>query len=74
MEDVVNKPKHYNTGAIECIEAIKASMSPIEFRGYLEGNILKYLWRYNYKGKPIEDVDKAGWYLTRLQQEIKNDL
>jgi len=74
MEDVVNKPKHYNTGAIECIEAIKASMSPIEFRGYLKGNILKYLWRYNYKGKPIEDLDKAGWYLTRLQQEIKNDL
>jgi Protein of unknwon function (DUF3310) len=74
MEDVVNKPKHYNAGSIECIEAIKASMSPIEFRGYLKGNILKYLWRYNYKGKPIEDVDKAGWYLTRLQQEIKNDL
>lgn len=73
MEDVVNKPKHYNTGAIECIEAIKASMSPIEFRGYLKGNILKYLWRYNYKGKPIEDVDKAAWYLARLQQEIKSD-
>lgn len=73
MEDVVNRPKHYNTGAIECIEAIKASMSPIEFRGYLKGNILKYLWRYNYKGKPIEDVDKAAWYLTRLQQEIKSD-
>jgi hypothetical protein len=74
MEDVVNKPKHYNTGAIECIEAIKASMSPIEFKGYLKGNILKYLWRYNYKGKPNEDVDKAAWYLARLQKEISSDV
>lgn len=73
MEDVVNKPKHYNTGEIECIEAIRASMSPIEFRGYLKGNILKYLWRYNYKGKPTEDVDKAAWYLARLQKELRID-
>lgn len=73
MEDVVNKPKHYNTGAIECIEAIKASMSDIEFKGYLKGNILKYLWRYNYKGRPNEDIDKAAWYLARLQKEIKFD-
>lgn len=71
MEDMVNRPKHYNTGSIECIQAIKASMSPLEFRGYLKGNILKYLWRYNYKGKPQEDVDKANWYLARLQEELQ---
>lgn len=74
MEDVVNRPKHYNTGSIECIEAIKASMSPLEFRGYLKGNILKYLWRYNYKGKPKEDIDKADWYLARLQKELEDEL
>lgn len=73
MEDVVNRPKHYNAGAIECIEAIKASMSDIEFKGYLKGNILKYVWRYNYKGRPKEDIDKAAWYLARLQKEIKFD-
>lgn len=72
MEDVVNRPKHYNTGSIECIEAIKASMSPLEFQGYLKGNILKYLWRYNYKGKPQEDVSKANWYLARLQEELRS--
>ena len=39
--DVVNKPDHYNKVAIEAIQAIKASMHPQEFRGYLKGNCLK---------------------------------
>ena len=71
MDDVVNRPKHYNTGEIECIDAIKASMSPQEYKGYLKGNILKYLWRYNYKGRPLEDINKAAWYLARLQKELQ---
>ena len=64
--DTVNKPPHYNTGKLECIDAIEASMSYSEFNGYLKGNALKYLWRYNYKGKPIEDLQKAQWYLNKL--------
>ena len=66
IEDSVNSPKHYNTGGIECIEAIQASMSKLEFAGYLKGNLSKYIWRYNYKGKPKEDLLKAKWYLDRL--------
>jgi hypothetical protein len=66
MIDTVNKPTHYNNGKVECIEAIDASMSDIEFRGYLKGNVLKYVWRYLYKGKPLEDLKKARWYLDRL--------
>lgn len=67
--DPVNKPDHYNVGSIEAIEAIKASMPPQEFKGYLKGNIMKYLWRYDYKGKPIEDLRKARWYLEKLIEE-----
>ena len=67
--DVVNKPHHYNTGTIECIDAIKESMEPDQFLGYLKGNCLKYLWRYEYKGKPVEDLRKARWYLERLIKE-----
>ncbi len=66
IEDSVNSPKHYNTGGIECIESIEASMSKLEFAGYLKGNLSKYIWRYNYKGKPKEDLLKAKWYLDRL--------
>lgn len=64
--DVVNHPAHYNNGKIECIEAIEASMSPEEFKGYLKGSTLKYLWRYRYKGNPVQDLSKAQWYLNRL--------
>ena len=68
-EDVVNRPHHYNSGNIECIDAIKESMEPEQFLGYLKGNCLKYLWRYEYKGKPVEDLRKARWYLERLIKE-----
>ena len=69
--DPVKSPEHYNTGSIECIDAIKESMSEREFRGYLKGNVMKYLWRYDYKGKAKEDLKKANWYLNRLIDGIK---
>lgn len=64
--DVVNSPAHYNSGGIEAIEAIKASMDQEAYAGYLKGNIMKYMWRYEKKEKPIEDLKKARWYLDRL--------
>lgn len=64
--DQVNHPSHYRQGDIEAIQAIEASMSPYEFEGYCKGQVLKYLWRYRYKGKPLEDLKKAEWYLQRL--------
>jgi hypothetical protein len=70
--DEVNHPPHYNNGKVECIEAIEASMSPQEYRGYLKGNALKYLWRYNYKGKPQQDLNKAQWYLNKLLEVMKS--
>ena len=70
-DDPVESPVHYNTGSVECIEAIKASMPDTEFEGYLKGNAMKYLWRYGYKGKPVEDLKKAQWYLARLTEEIE---
>ena len=69
-EDVVNNPDHYNTGNIECIDAIEESMSSVAFKGYLKGNCLKYLWRYDYKGKQVEDLQKAGWYLNKLTMMV----
>jgi hypothetical protein len=72
-QDAVAKPYHYNTGNIECIEAIEESMSEFAFKGYLKGNCMKYLWRYDYKGKPVEDLQKAQWYLARLLGEVVFD-
>ena len=64
--DEVHYPQHYNEGGIEAIKAIKASMSLLEFKGYLKGNVLKYIWRYSYKKNPVKDLEKAKWYLERL--------
>lgn len=70
--DLVNHPEHYTSGSIECIDAIKASMSFDDFCGYLKGNVIKYLWRYNHKGNPIQDLKKAQWYLTKLIDILKS--
>ena len=66
MSDPVNNPSHYNRKGVEAIDAIEASMSKEEFQGYLKGNVMKYIWRYRYKAKPLEDLKKAEWYLKRL--------
>jgi len=71
--DVVNNPDHYNTGNIECIDAIEESMSSVAFKGYLKGNCMKYLWRYDYKGKQVEDLEKAGWYLHKLTDMVEEE-
>tara|TARA_R110000868_G_scaffold155131_1_gene381565 strand:+ start:298 stop:576 length:279 start_codon:yes stop_codon:yes gene_type:complete len=69
--DVVNSPSHYKSGGIEAIEGIEASMGPEAFVGYLKGNVMKYMWRYERKGKPVEDLKKARWYLDRLIQKVE---
>lgn len=71
MADVVNNPSHYTNGSIECIEAIESSMTHEEFVGYLKGNCIKYLWRYRLKGKELEDLEKAQWYLNKLIENTK---
>lgn len=71
--DNVNHPSHYTSGEIECIDAIKASMSAEAFRGFLKGNVIKYAWRYMDKGKPAEDLKKAEWYLKKLIKEVESD-
>ena len=72
QNDNVNHPSHYTQGGIECYKAIKASMTPEAYKGYLKGNILKYVWRYEKKGSKIENLRKAEWYLKELIKEVEN--
>ena len=67
--DLVNNPPHYNVGGIECIDAILSATNHNK-EGYLKGNILKYVWRYDYKGG-LEDLQKAQWYLNKLIEVYK---
>ena len=68
-EDMVNSPPHYNKAGIECIDAIRAATGD-GYEYYLQGNIMKYLWRYRYKNG-TEDLNKAKWYLEKLIEEVE---
>jgi hypothetical protein len=69
-EDMVNNPSHYNQAGVEAIDAIRAATGE-GFEFYLQGNILKYLWRYRYKNG-VEDLKKAEWYLKVLIEEVES--
>ena len=69
--DMVNSPPHYNQAGIECIDAIQAATDE-GYGYYLQGNIIKYLWRYRYKNG-VEDLKKAKWYLEKLIEEIDDE-
>ncbi len=65
--DQVNHPPHYNKGAIECIDAIEAATAHLTngYLAYCIGNVIKYVWRFSYKGQPKQDLEKAAWYLQK---------
>jgi len=69
--DPVHRPSHYASGDIECIDAIEAQMTPEEFKGYLRGNVAKYVWRFTHKGGE-ESLKKAQWYLNKLIERVGN--
>jgi hypothetical protein len=64
--DMVNSPDHYTHNGIEAIDVIEAKLTDEQYEGYLQGSVMKYLLRSNYKGKRNEDLKKAQWYLNTL--------
>ena len=66
MADQVNHPEHYNKLPIECIEVVKHF-------DFLIGNAIKYLWRCGGKGKKLEDLKKARWYVDYAINETEKN-
>jgi hypothetical protein len=58
--DMVNHPVHYtsHTSGIETIQIT-------EHMNFCLGNAIKYIMRSELKGKQIEDLKKAAWYINR---------
>ena len=71
MSDDINNPSHYQ-GKVEAIESIEAAMSCEAFKGYLQGNIMKYVIRYQRKGG-VKDLKKAQWYTSKLIDTIEKE-
>ena len=64
--------RRYAHGPIECIDAVKSALSPEEWRGFVKGNVLKYVWREAYKGGDC-DLRKAADYLGRYLKKGEAD-
>jgi len=73
IKATVTNPPHYRQGDIECIEAIKAACGEDGYDGYLQGNIIKYIWRFKHKGRAQDDLGKAKWYLNELIKVYHGD-
>ena len=70
-KDNIN-PDHYRTGGIELIDVLEAKLGEQGFKGFLAGNVLKYVVRYDKKNG-IEDLKKALWYLNKLIGTVEKD-
>lgn len=72
QNDLVNHPRHYTKGDVECIDALDAAVvgkPPDE--AICVANVIKYLWRYEEK-EPLRSLQSARWYLDRLIGKVKN--
>ena len=66
MTDIINKPSHYHSGSIDVIGFAEAQFSDEELKGFYRINAIKYLTRYDKKGTPEDDLQKADFYLRKL--------
>lgn len=69
MNNNVLHPQHY-CGKIETIDFIKDKLGD-EFTPYCLGNVMKYISRYDKKGNPLEDLEKAAVYLGWAIEAMK---
>ena len=58
--------KHYQNTDQQPIEIMQRNLTPEEFKGFLKGNVIKYLFRSQYKGTEIQDLEKMLQYATWL--------
>ena len=66
MNNAVDHPPHYNQLPVGCIDVV-------EHFNFNVGSAIKYLWRYQDKGKPIEDLQKATWYIDREIRRLQKE-
>lgn len=68
-KDHVNQPPHYTRGKIEMTDFVLDQRL-----GWLAGNVIKYIVRYRFKGKPLEDLKKCRWYLDKLIARVESGI
>lgn len=67
VNDDYKKPAHYKHGKYDLITHLADILTEEELRGFLKGNVIKYIDRYRDKNG-IEDLEKAREYTHRLEE------
>lgn len=63
--DSIN-PSHYGAGAEhECIDVMVQQYGIEAVRNFCNLNAFKYLFRSQRKGRDVEDLKKARWYIDK---------
>ena len=63
--ELVNHPDHYNSGGVECIDAILAARGSEATKEFCICDSMKYLWRLGHKDDAVQEAKKARWYLDK---------
>jgi len=73
QDAMVTHPSHYqSSNGIECIDAMEAATENMTGIYAVDtSNIIKYAFRWDKKGKPIQDVEKIIFYATHLLNKLK---
>jgi hypothetical protein len=75
-DPMVHHPDHYTSGGYEVLDVIRAKIGTMSINPYVAyclGNVLKYTMRCAYKGKMLQDLEKAAFYLNDAIQYLKNE-
>ena len=61
--------RHYVTKSVQPWEAMESWMSEEAFKGFIWGNVIKYIARWEDKGGK-QDLEKAPHYLDKLLEIV----
>ena len=72
MKDNIN-PSHYQSGDVECWEAIRAAIGSEGWIMHCRGTAIKYIYRCGSKDSRKQELSKAAWYINKAIEELSDD-
>lgn len=69
-EDIINYPKHYTNGGMECIDEMILIFGEETVAHFCLCNAWKYRYRALTKNGQ-EDIDKSHWYINKYKELVE---
>ena len=72
MNEMKSEPSYYGSNGLSPLGAFQRGLlSEEEYKGFLKGNIIKYVIRADKKGFPVQDLNKAKDYINLYMNLFK---